>query len=441
MRGWRNCALTIESVAAQGFADEVLPANYGPVALFLDVDGTLLDLAERPERVVTPAGLISTLARTERKLGGALALISGRPLDDLDRLFAPLRLRASGVHGAEVRFDPDAPAIPSPQASELPASLWTALTAALKEFPGVFAENKRYSFAIHYRQAPHAGAALRKAVTRLVEAEPRIPVEVMAAHCAIELKAPGLRQGPGDRGVSLTSRFCRPRAGFHRRRCDRRSRLRRRLRARRPGLFGRTPAPLDGRRLRAAPRRSRLARRVRGGEGRRMTQQRQTRTQNLDLALIGNSCAAALIDRNARIVWWCFPYFDSDPVFSRLLAGDEEKGFCDVALAGLVETESRYLRNTAIVETILTDDERGEGADHRFCAAIRSFRAPVPAAADHPPDRASRGFAASCHSRSGDPQLRAPDDQRGGWLQSHPLCRRVPGHAADDRRAALLHRQ
>ncbi len=86
-----------------------------------------------------------------------------------------------------------------------------------------------------------------------------------------------------------------------------------------------------------------------------MTAERQTRKQNLDLALIGNSCAAALIDRNARIVWWCFPYFDSDPVFSRLLAGDEEKGFCDVALAGLVETESRYLRNTAIVETVLTD--------------------------------------------------------------------------------------
>jgi hypothetical protein len=81
----------------------------------------------------------------------------------------------------------------------------------------------------------------------------------------------------------------------------------------------------------------------------------QTRKQNLDLALIGNSCSAALVDRNARIVWWCFPYFDSDPVFSRLLACDEEKGFCDVTVAGLVETESHYARNTAIVETIMTD--------------------------------------------------------------------------------------
>ena len=249
MRGWRNWALTIESVAAQGFADEVLPANYGPVALFLDVDGTLLDLAERPERVVTPAGLISTLARTERKLGGALALISGRPLDDLDRLFAPLRLRASGVHGAEMRFDPDAPAIPSPQVSELPASLWMALTAALKEFPGVFAENKRYSFAIHYRQAPHAGAALREgghAARRGRAADSGRSDDGALRHRA---ESAGLRQGPGDRGVSLTSRFRRPRAGFRRRRCDRRSRLRRRLRARRPGLFGRTSAPLDGRRL------------------------------------------------------------------------------------------------------------------------------------------------------------------------------------------------
>ena len=67
-----------------------------------------------------------------------------------------------------------------------------------------------------------------------------------------------------------------------------------------------------------------------------MTVERQTRQQNLDLALIGNSRIAAFIDRRAKIVWWCFPRFNSDPIFSRLLAGDEEKGFCDVALADLV---------------------------------------------------------------------------------------------------------
>src|SRR5271169_2440958 len=97
-----------------------------PVALFLDVDGTLLDLAERPSDVVTPSGLVATLAGAERKLAGALALISGRSIGDLDRLFEPLRLRASGVHGAEIRFEPDGPVTPAPAAMELPSSLWTA---------------------------------------------------------------------------------------------------------------------------------------------------------------------------------------------------------------------------------------------------------------------------------------------------------------------------
>lgn len=77
----------------------------------------------------------------------------------------------------------------------------------------------------------------------------------------------------------------------------------------------------------------------------------------LNVAPIGNGRVAALVDANARIVWWCFPRLDSDPVFSRLLTGDEEKGFCDVLIHGNGETTSRsgYVRNTAIVETILED--------------------------------------------------------------------------------------
>src|SRR5271166_2657448 len=111
-----------------------------------------------------------------------------------------------------------------------------------------------------------------------------------------------------------------------------------------------------------------------------MTAERQTRKQNLDLALIGNSCAAALIDRDARIVWWCFPYFDSEPVFSRLLAGDEEKGFCEVALADLVEVKTQYLRNTAVVETILVDSRGGQVRVVDFAPLFdlygRTYRAP-----------------------------------------------------------------
>jgi len=76
---------------------------------------------------------------------------------------------------------------------------------------------------------------------------------------------------------------------------------------------------------------------------------------NLELAPIGNGRVAALVDPRGRIVWWCFPRLDSDPVFSRLLAGEEEKGFCDVVIHGTPKARSGYVRNTAIVETILED--------------------------------------------------------------------------------------
>ncbi|HEY1244530.1 MAG TPA: glycoside hydrolase family 15 protein [Hyphomicrobiaceae bacterium] len=75
----------------------------------------------------------------------------------------------------------------------------------------------------------------------------------------------------------------------------------------------------------------------------------------LDLGVIGNCRTAALLDTRGRLVWWCFPRFDSDPVFSRLLAGDEEKGFCDVHLEGAVAHEAAYLRNTAIIRTTVRD--------------------------------------------------------------------------------------
>ena len=81
--------------------------------------------------------------------------------------------------------------------------------------------------------------------------------------------------------------------------------------------------------------------------------------QALDLAVIGNCRIAALVNPTGRIVWWCFPRFDSDPVFSRLLAGDEEKGFCDVILADMVKSQSAYVRNTAIVVTELEDSRGG----------------------------------------------------------------------------------
>jgi GH15 family glucan-1,4-alpha-glucosidase len=80
----------------------------------------------------------------------------------------------------------------------------------------------------------------------------------------------------------------------------------------------------------------------------------------LDLAIIGNGRTAALVDPTGRLVWWCYPRFDSDPIFCRMVAGDEEKGFSDVVLDGLVEYHSEYQRNTATVITTLTDSRGGK---------------------------------------------------------------------------------
>ena len=116
--------------------------------------------------------------------------------------------------------------------------------------------------------------------------------------------------------------------------------------------------------------------------------------QSLDLAVIGNGRTAALVNPMARIVWWCFPRFDGDPVFCRLLSGDEEKGFTDVVLDGFVSAQSEYVRNTAIVTTMLTDKDGGNGAHHRFRAALPEFRAHLPPAAADAHHRADRGPAA-----------------------------------------------
>jgi GH15 family glucan-1,4-alpha-glucosidase len=100
----------------------------------------------------------------------------------------------------------------------------------------------------------------------------------------------------------------------------------------------------------------------------------------LDLAVIGNGRTAALVDPCSRIVWWCFPRFDGDPIFCRLLSGHEEKGFSDVVLDDMAEFQSEYVRNTAIVATILTDRQGGKvritDCVPRFRQFGRVFRPP-----------------------------------------------------------------
>jgi GH15 family glucan-1,4-alpha-glucosidase len=93
----------------------------------------------------------------------------------------------------------------------------------------------------------------------------------------------------------------------------------------------------------------------------------------LDLAAIGNGRIAALLEPASRLVWWCYPRFDGDPVFCRLLAGEEEKGFCDVVLDNMVEFSSDYVRNTALVSTVLTDRDGNAVRITDFAPRFREY--------------------------------------------------------------------
>jgi trehalose 6-phosphate phosphatase len=185
----------VEKSGAPMSGSQVEAPEADRTALFLDVDGTLLDIAPSPTAVVVPDGLIASIAAIERALNGALALISGRTLAELDRLFHPLRLRASGVHGAEIRFEADSQDIITAHAVSLPAALWSSLSEALTDFPGVFAENKLFSFAVHYRAAPECGPRVLETLNKLVELEDNPDVEIIAAHLAFEIKARGFDKG------------------------------------------------------------------------------------------------------------------------------------------------------------------------------------------------------------------------------------------------------
>jgi GH15 family glucan-1,4-alpha-glucosidase len=100
---------------------------------------------------------------------------------------------------------------------------------------------------------------------------------------------------------------------------------------------------------------------------------REKTQQPLDLAVIGNGRIAALVNTQGQLVWWCFPRFDSDPVFSRLIAGDEEKGLADVLLDRQVASQSSYDRNTAVVTTILTAEDGAQVKITDFAPRLRNF--------------------------------------------------------------------
>src|ERR1700737_3410144 len=175
-------------------------------AILLDIDGTLLDLAPTPREVWVPPGLSKTLNRLLMRTSGALALVSGRSLNDLNLIFAPEQFPAVGGHGAEMRVSTDSEAVAT-HAPPMDKELKRRLAAIAKLSPGILLEDKGYSLALHYRLAPHAEKAIYEAVALIRADLPNAPIEVLPGKCVCEIKHSGFNKATGVRELMTHEPF------------------------------------------------------------------------------------------------------------------------------------------------------------------------------------------------------------------------------------------
>ena len=170
-----------------------------PLALFVDIDGTLVDFARRPTEVRLDADLLGVLARLQHLLDGALAVLSGRDLDDVDRLLKPLKLPAGALHGLQCR---DAS---GRVRSLLPPPVWATRVGRecemlAESLPGVWLERKaKVAFALHYRDAPEHGACVLGAAAAIADRSGG-RYRLQPGNCVAELKPAG-----ADKGDALAS--------------------------------------------------------------------------------------------------------------------------------------------------------------------------------------------------------------------------------------------
>ena len=166
------------------------------IALFLDVDGTLLEIAARPQAVSVPDELRELLRGLFLDSGGAVALVSGRAIKDLDALFAPLVLPSAGLHGFERRSASGVyRRLPSPSAAAL-ESAREAMMQLARRHTGLLVEDKRFALALHYRNAPHLGDTVVETMQELAtRVEPDL--ELQRGKMVVELRPAGATKAHG----------------------------------------------------------------------------------------------------------------------------------------------------------------------------------------------------------------------------------------------------
>ncbi len=178
------------------------PLLSAKAALYLDFDGTLIAFAARPDHVYVPAPLPSLLAQLQAFLGGAVAVITGRQLSEIDGLLTPARLAGAGVHGAELRFHHEVPSRLRRPPSLDP--LTSALRTRFSEDKRVLIEDKGAAVALHFRMAPERAAECEEAMHAAVAGT---ELEVVSGKMVVEARMSGVHKGLALRALAAQPPF------------------------------------------------------------------------------------------------------------------------------------------------------------------------------------------------------------------------------------------
>ncbi|WP_158498807.1 trehalose-phosphatase [Magnetospira sp. QH-2] len=172
-------------------------SSHQALAFFLDVDGTLVEIAPTPDSVVVSPDLPDILERLSEAVDGALVVVSGRSIAQIDDLLKPAKLPAAGLHGLESRETALGKIMTPPVPPQMDQAV-QAMKAFVEAHPGTLFEDKTHSLAIHYRRAPETEAAARD-LAEAVMAELGAGYHILAGKMVFEVKPDG-----ADKGQAVT---------------------------------------------------------------------------------------------------------------------------------------------------------------------------------------------------------------------------------------------